>query len=244
MSKRIINIFLIFSICVTLCFDCMAQIDIDSLAESIDKNNYPHDSLGINTEIDIDSLDFFDQDPESDIIEPKNYQEQQAVDIVHNILDIILDLEQNDTIEEHFAFYQDNSLFRYEGEIPTDSLICQKFDILRGRDEEEYDFTFIRETIYNDNRGAWDYIYERVYNHEGKLIYFVRRYNTYNSACAEVAFERSEYYYNENSTLVQKTYEIFDSNNIPLNAEECFMTRESYEKYLTLTEFLLKYPLQ
>lgn len=181
-------------------------------------------------------------DSEATIIEAETEEAQQSVDAINNIIDIIADLEEADEIIKHFAIYNiDNSIVEYDEY--EQSAMIQKFDVIKAKDSEDYDFTFIRQTIFKANRQAWDFIYERVYNQEGKLIFFVRRYNTYNSGCAEVAFERSEYYYSQYGQLLKKSYEIFDSNNNALDLEDCWMERELYEQITTYQDFITKYPL-
>lgn len=181
-------------------------------------------------------------DNESTIIEPETEEAQQSVDIINNIIDIVADLEENDSLVSHFAIYNNNNTITSYDEDEQYSM-NQKFDVIKAKDDEDYDFTFIRQTIFNANRQAWDFIYERIYNQDGNLIFFVRRYNTYNSGCAEVAFERSEYYYSAYGQLSKKTYEIFDSNNNALELDDCWMERELYDQIKSYQEFISKYPL-
>jgi bleomycin hydrolase len=101
---------------------------------------------------------------------------------------------------------------------------------------ENKNINYIVETVYNQNQ-AWDFIYERLYDN-GKLIYFSRKYNTFNSGCTEVAFEHSKYYYNMDNKLIRKAYDIYDVHNNKLSKSNCWMLRENYEKYLDLASFL------
>jgi bleomycin hydrolase len=101
--------------------------------------------------------------------------------------------------------------------------------------------TFVSETIYNENQ-AWDFIYERIYS-EGKLIFFARKYNTFNSGCTQVAFELSKYYWNSQNKLIRKTYDIYDVHNQRLSKSNCWMQRETYEKYPLLQDFLAVNPM-
>ncbi len=182
-------------------------------------------------------------DLESEIIEPETEDAQTSVDIINNILDIKDEIEKEETSVIRFAMYVgDSAIVEYDDS--EQNIITQKFDVIKAKDEEDYDFTFIRQTIFNDNRKSWDFKYERIYNQDGKLIYFVRKYNTYNSTCAEVAFETSGYYYAETGQLVKKTYDLYDSNNNPLDLDNCWMEREIYNQYSTYQEFIDKYPLQ
>ena len=200
------------------------------------------DSIRVSTVTEISTYVEEEYDTEAEIIDPESEQAQQSVDIINNIIDIIEDIEEEDTLIYRFAIYNnDGNITEYDENNQT--YVSQKFDVIQAKDNEDYDFTFIRQTLYSENRQAWDYIYERIYNHEGKLIFFVRRYNTYNSGCAEVAFERSEYYYSQYGQLSKKTYEIFDSNNNVLDLDNCWMEREIYNQCKTLQEFFAKYKL-
>ena len=200
------------------------------------------DSIRVSTVTEISTYVEEEYDTEAEIIDPESEQAQQSVDIINNIIDIIEDIEEEDTLIYRFAIYNnDGNITEYDENNQT--YVSQKFDVIQAKDNEDYDFTFIRQTLYSENRQAWDYIYERIYNHEGKLIFFVRRYNTYNSGCAEVAFERSDYYYSQYGQLSKKTYEIFDSNNNVLDLDNCWMEREIYNQCKTLQEFFAKYKL-
>ena len=193
-------------------------------------------------ETESETVDEEEYDNESAIIDPETEESQQSVDIINNIIDIVADLEENDSLVLHFAIYNNNNTITEYDEDGQNSM-SQKFDVIKAKDDEDYDFTFIRQTIFNANRQAWDFIYERIYNHDGNLIFFVRRYNTYNSGCAEVAFERSEYYYSTYGQLSKKTYDIFDSNNNVLELDNCWMERELYDQIKSYREFISKYPL-
>ncbi|MBP3253735.1 MAG: hypothetical protein J6M30_04440 [Bacteroidales bacterium] len=183
-----------------------------------------------------------EEDGESLVIEPQGEAAMTSVYIAGNIMEIVDRMEQEDEQEQHFAVYEDSpDIVEYNdnSSIP----VVQKFDVIKSTDNEGYDFTFVRQTVYNEARQAWDYMYERVYNNEGRLIMFVRKYNTYDSGCAEVAFEQSDYIYDNHGQLASKTYRIFDSDNNPLDNEPCWMGREEYEQYGTYTEFISQYPL-
>ncbi len=237
MIKRVIKIFVCICFCALYSFDIKAQSQYDS-----DTVTYFLDGVETNDSMLVTDDDI---DAESEVIYAQGQEAQKAVDIVLSIVDLIEDIEQSSQDVKRYVIYEDSpSIVEIPVEQSIDTTVTQKFDLIQGKDNEDYDFTFVRQTIYNNNRQAWDYVYERIYNQEGNLISFVRRYNTYNSSCAQVAFERSEYFYDDKGDLVQKTYEIFDSDNNELNLDDCWMERESYEKYPKFQEFLQQYPLQ
>ncbi len=236
--RRVRDIFVGVCLCALCGFSAKAQLQYgeDTVTYFLDGVQMGDSIVAMEEEI----------DSESEVINAQDDDAQMTVDIVLSIADLIADKEQSSQEEiKHYVIYDDNpSIVEATVEQSADTSIIQKFDFLQGKDNEDYDFTFVRQTIYSSNRQAWDYVYERIYNQDGKLISFVRRYNTYNSSCAQVAFERSEYFYDDKGNLVQKTYEIFDSDNNALNLDDCWMERESYDKYFNLSEFLQQYPLQ
>lgn len=87
--------------------------------------------------------------------------------------------------------------------------------------------------------GDWFLIYENYFDNNGNLIAFVRKCSFFNSGCAEIVLEKSEYYYNQKHELVKKTYEITDGDKHPLNYKNCvFYYRYKYKIYNTLTKYL------
>ena len=221
--------FIILSFFIGSCADLYAQEPMSDGGEKIDTELAEQDD---EEEIDSESL----------IVEVDSEEGELSVAVTDNILDVLKEMFGEDSVGTRFAIYNnDNNITEYDE--TEQNTLSQKFDVIKGKDNEDYDFTFIRQTLYNENHKAWDYIYERIYNQDGKLIFFVRKYNTYNSGCADVAFERSEYYYSEKGVLVKKTYDIFDSNNNALDLDKCWMQRETYSPYFNLSEFLSQYPL-
>lgn len=182
-------------------------------------------------------------DEEATIIEVESSEYQEIVDAIYSLDDLIEDYKRQDTLFEYFAIYKYSpEIVAYIPSKETDTMLAYRYDAMKGQNEQGENFTYIKEYIFNNN-SAWDFIYERIYDKDSKLCYFVRRYNTYNSGCAEVALEKSEYFFNPQGEVIMKTYSIYDSNNKELDLDNCWMERESYEKYMTLEEFLQTHPI-
>lgn len=186
----------------------------------------------------------WEDDDEIQVVDVESVENQNIVDQVYAYVDVVQDISQQEEGVVSWALYSDVSGFvAYAPNKERDIFLLKRYDVIKGYDEEESkNYVYIKEYIFNKNQ-AWDFIYERIYDNEGKLKYFVRRYNTYNSGCAEVAFEESEYFYNPNGDLVKKTYQIYDSQNNPLDIDNCYMDREVYDKYMLLQDFLRTNPL-
>lgn len=186
----------------------------------------------------------WEDDDEIQVVDVESVENQNIVDQVYAYVDVLQDISQQDEGVVSWALYSDVSGFvAYAPNKERDIFLLKRYDVIKGYDEEESkNYIYIKEYIFNKNQ-AWDFIYERIYDNDGKLKYFVRRYNTYNSGCAEVAFEESEYFYNPNGDLVKKTYQIYDSQNNPLDIDNCYMDREVYDKYMLLQDFLRTNPL-
>lgn len=187
----------------------------------------------------------WEDDDEILIIDVESVENQNIVDEVYTNVDMIQDIYQQEEGVISWAMYSDVSGFVvYAPNKERDVFLLKKYDVVKGYDgkDETKNYVYIKEYIFNKNQ-AWDFIYERIYSNDGKLKYFVRRYNTYNSGCAEVAFEESEYFYNPNGDLIKKTYQIYDSQNNNLDIDDCYMDREVYDKYMSLQDFLRTNPL-
>src|SRR5574344_599466 len=173
-----------------------------------------------------------------------NQESQDIVSSINNIISQIQQLQEQDTLFSYYATYEYNpQITEFSDSKTAMKDIVSKFDVVKVKDEKDSNFSYVKETIFNSNQ-AWDYIYERLYNNEGKLVYFVRRYTTFNSGCAEVAFEPSDYYFNNNEDIIKKTYNIDDSHNNVLNIQICWMERESYDKFISLKDFLTENPIK
>lgn len=200
-------------------------------AQDIDTVNY----LEYNTEFLEESEEEYEISDEEKIFQDESDEARELVLHIEDLLNYAIYLNENDSLTYRYAKYKDNEEFiEYEGQLPSLEDIERRFELVESK--EENSFLYCKEYIYNQNK-AWDFIYERLYNSSGKLILFIRHYNTYNSVCAEVAFERSEYYWDKEGNLIRKTYEIYDSNNNPLNIEDCWMEREFYDKYMDFSNF-------
>ena len=186
----------------------------------------------------------WEDDDEIQVVDVESVENQNIVDQVYAYVDVVQDISHQEEGVVSWALYSDVSGFvAYAPNKERDIFLLKRYDVIKGYDEEESkNYIYIKEYIFNKNQ-AWDFIYERIYDNDGKLKYFVRRYNTYNSGCAEVAFEESEYFYNPNGDLVKKTYQIYDSQNNPLDIDNCYMDREVYDKYMLLQDFLKTNPL-
>ncbi|MBR5253945.1 MAG: hypothetical protein IKV46_02770 [Bacteroidales bacterium] len=214
---------------------CFYQTNIK--AQDIDTVNY----LDYNAQIlyEEDAEDEYEPSDEEQILQDESDKAREFVLHTEDLLNYAIYLIDNDSLTYNYAIYKDSEdIVEYQNQLSSLENINKRFVVVKS--EGENTFTYCKEYIYNQNK-AWDFIYERLYDENGKLILFIRHYNTYNSACAEVAFERSEYYWNTEGTLIRKTYEIFDSNNNPLNIEECWMEREFYDKIMELSSLYSLY---
>lgn len=185
--------------------------------------------------------EYTDEEEDAEILtfEVESVEGQSIVDEIFEKVDVVNDLIQADSNIVSWAEYSNESEIQpYLATAKNNAFLTKRYDVIHLEDNSLY----IKEYLFNKNQ-AWDYIYERMYNKEGNLIFFVRHYNTYNSACAEVAFEESEYFFNDNGDLIKKSYSIYDNQNNPLNIEDCYMDREIYDKYPLLSEFLNAIPL-
>ncbi len=200
-------------------------------AQDIDTVNY----LEYNTEFLEESEEEYEISDEEKVFQDESDEARELVLHIEDLLNYAIYLNENDSLTYRYAKYKGNEEFiEYEGQLPSLEDIEKRFELVESKDENS--FLYCKEYIYNQNK-AWDFIYERLYDSSGKLILFIRHYNTYNSVCAEVAFERSEYYWDKEGNLIRKTYEIYDSNNNPLNIEDCWMEREFYDKYMDFSNF-------
>lgn len=211
-------------------------VQANAKAQDIDTVNY----LDYNTEFFDESEEEYEISDEEKIFQDESDESREIVLYIEDLLNYAIYLNENDSLTYRYAKYKDNEEFiEYEGQLPSLEDIEKRFELVDCK--EENSFFYCKEYIYNQNK-AWDFIYERLYDSSGELILFIRHYNTYNSVCAEVAFERSEYYWDKEGNLIKKTYEIYDSNNNSLNIEDCWMEREFYDKYMDLSSFNSVYP--
>lgn len=206
-------------------------------AQDIDTVNY----LDYNTEVFYeDEAEDYEPSDEEKIFQDESDESREHVLYIEDLLNYAVYLEDNDSLTYNYAIYKNSDeLVEYQEQLSSLEDLQKRFVVVNSKGE--FNFLYCKEYVYNQNK-AWDFIYERLYDEDGKLILFIRQYNTYNSVCAEVAFERSEYYWTKEGELIRKIYEIYDSNNNPLNIEECWMEREFYDKIMDLQSFYSTYP--
>ncbi|MFA7081025.1 MAG: hypothetical protein WC135_00275 [Bacteroidales bacterium] len=210
---------------------------INAFSQEIDSvNNYNNDYI-VESELGLDELE---DDEESMEIEVRDEVSKQSVKFSEELLSYINILRDKDSLVYHFS--------RIVGEseiLPTiDGLnklnIDRKFEVVFHPNTDKV--LYVREMILNENQ-AWDYIYENIFDENGNGIMFIRHYSTFKSVCAEVAFELSEYFFNENNDIIKKTYAIFDGQHNPLDIDDCWMDREEYLKYKNFNELNAKFNL-
>lgn len=215
-----------------LIFICQENIN----AQDIDTVNY----LEYSSDLLYDESEEYELSDEEKLFQDESDEAREFVLYIEDLLSYAMYLNENDSLNYKYAIYEDEFEFvEYNQQLSPLEGIKKRFEIVNSKGE--YNFLYCKEYIYNQNK-AWDFIYERLYDADGKLILFIRHYNTYNSVCAEVAFERSEYYWNKQGDMIRKTYEIYDSNNNPLNIEDCWMEREFYDKIMDISTFYTQYP--
>ncbi len=223
--KRLVVFAFLFS-----AFALSAQ-DVDSLAYSSEQFELYYEE---------ETVEEYEPSDEEKVLQDETDQARERVIFVEDIVSYVQYLLEADSLVNRFAKYEsEDAIVAFVATGTELEGLDRKFEVIEQR--EETPFFYCKEYVFNENK-AWDYIYERLYDESGKLIFFVRQYNTYNSGCAEVAFERSEYYWDESGELIRKTYEIYDSHNNPLDVQECWMEREGYDKIMDKADFLSTYP--
>lgn len=181
----------------------------------------------------------YEPSDEEKIVQDESDEARERVLFIEDLYDYALYLLDADSLVNRYAKYENqDEIIEFVSNPSELEGLERKFEVVDMQSEEP--FFFCKEYLFNDNQ-AWDFIYERLYDKNGKLILFVRQYNTYNSGCAEVAFERSEYYWSESGELIRKTYEIYDSHNTSLDIQECWMEREGYDKIMDKETFMSTY---
>lgn len=194
-----------------------------------------------STEIELDGQDVKDYiDEESSVIEANSESAKALVKSAEDLLSYVNILRDMDSLVYHFCILK--------GEASIIPLIDggrflkldKKFDVIFYPNTNKV--MYVREMIMGENQ-AWDFIYERIFDENGLIKMFNRHYSTFNSACAEVAFELSKYFYDEKGEVIKKTFEIFDGEHNPLNINDCWMEREDYVKEKSFNELNAKYNL-
>jgi|GEM_PF-1358635 hypothetical protein len=213
-----------------LYFSCFAQVNgTQHVAEVIEDT--------ITTAKDTASAEEIDS--ESQIIEAKDYAAQNVVSTEQMDLDYADTLELKDSLVYHLCILKgEQGIIPYDRSSLEKTKIDRAFSIILFPNSKKV-FS-ISEMIINDN-GAWDFIYQRLFDTTGNIRAFVRKYNTFNSHCAQVAFEVSRYFFNDKGEQIAKTYQIFDQKGVELDINSCEMAREDYTKEKTFTELNDKY---
>ncbi len=182
-------------------------------------------------------------DEESLIIELKNDDLKSYINQGEEFLSYVNILKDRDSLIHHFVLIngEDNIIPKVDNFNLTN--LEKKIDVIFHPNSDKV--MYVGEMILNENQ-AWDFIYESIFDEEGLTRIFIRQYSTFNSVCSQVAFERSEYFFDTKNEIVKKNYEIFDANHNPLNIDDCWMEREDYVIYKSFDELnsKLKIPLE
>lgn len=229
MKIRIIFILLIF-------------LSINVFSQEIDSTNNLNNEVIADIELDEQEGEEY-EDEESLRIDVKDEVSKQSVQLAEDLLNYINILRDKDSLVYHFAIMMgDNTIVPDIDEVNLIN-IDRNFEVIFHPNTSKV--MYVREMILNENQ-AWDFIYENIFDENGIERIFIRHYSTFNSVCAEVAFEISEYFFNENNELIKKTYDIYDGKHNPLNIDDCWMEREEYVKSKTFNELndRLKLPLE
>ncbi|MCK9163078.1 MAG: hypothetical protein WCR29_05185 [Bacteroidales bacterium] len=210
---------------------------INAFSQEIDSIDNINNDYYVDIEIGDDE---YSEDEESKEIEVKDEISKQSVEFSEKLLSDINILRDRDSLVYHFSkIIGENEILPFIDGINKLN-IDRMFEVIFYPNTEK--IMYVREMILNENQ-AWDYIYENVFDENGVERLFIRHYSTFKSVCAEVAFELSEYFYDENNELIKKTYSIFDGQNNPLDIDDCWMEREDYLIYKNFDELNSKFNL-
>lgn len=182
------------------------------LSRSFAQNPEPNDLLDM-----YDVYEEEEMDEESMEIEAISPMEIEAVEFAEELLNYIDILREKDSLIHHLPKIEDKEELEIIFYPNTDKIMC------------------LRKMVFNENK-AWDFVYDSYFDEEGDLRLFIRKYNTFDSECAEIAFEDSRYYFDKENHLVKKTYSIVDENNNDIDLDYCWVDRESYTIYKTSKE--------
>lgn len=220
-------------------FVLMLFLSLNAFSQVDSINIISNDQDSIEIELDGQEEEEY-VDEESSVIESNGESAKAVVKSTEDLLSYVNILRDKDSLVYHFCILK--------GEASIVPLIDggrflkldKKFDVIFYPNTNKV--MYVREMILNENQ-AWDFIYERIFDENGLTKMFNRHYSTFNSACAEVAFELSEYFYDDKGELIKKTFEIFDGEHNPLNINDCWMEREDYVKEKSFNELNAKYNL-
>lgn len=196
-----------------------------------------------NVEIELEQEDSNYVDEESSIIELSDESLKSYIGTAEEYLNYVNILKDSDSLIYHFVQYSGESNLTPRNDNISLVNIEKKVDVIFHPNTRKV--MYVSEMLLNENQ-AWDFIYETFFDEEGLTRLFIRNYSTFNSVCAQVAFERSEYFFNAQNEVIKKNYEIFDNNHNPLIIDDCWMEREDYIKYKSFDELnsVLKIPLE
>lgn len=214
-------------------FNAFSQVDSNNLVS--------YDVDGIEIELEQQDSNYVDE--ESSIIELSDESLKSYIGISEDFLSYINILKDRDSLVYHYILINGESNLTPKIDNINVIDIDKKVDVIFHPNSKKV--MYVGEMILNENQ-AWDFIYETIFDQDGLTRMFIRQYSTFNSVCAQVAFERSEYFFNAQNEVIKKTYEIFDANHNPLNIDDCWMEREDYIKYKSFDELntVLKIPLE
>ncbi|MDD2529838.1 MAG: hypothetical protein PHN41_01260 [Bacteroidales bacterium] len=199
-------------------------LSIESFSQEIDTNNVLYEYEAIAEEY---------VDEESLIIELKDETLKSYISQGEDFLSYVDLLKEKDSLVHHFILINGEDNIVPKGDNTNLIDIGKKIDVIFHPNSNKV--MYVGEMILNENQ-AWDFIYESIFDEQGLTRMFIRQYSTFNSVCSQVAFERSEYFFDSQSEIIKKTYEIFDANHNPLNIDDCWMEREDYIKYNSFDE--------
>ena len=222
---------------IRILFVLILFFSINAFSQEID----PIDHFSSDSIFDIEmGEDEIENDEESMEVDVKDEVSKQSVRFCEELLSYINILRDKDSLVYHFSrTIGDNEILPIVDRINKLN-IDRKFEVIFHPNTDKV--LYVREMVLNENQ-AWDYIYENIFDENGVGRLFIRHYSTFKSVCAEVAFELSEYFFNENNDLIKKTYSAFDGQQHPLDIEYCWMDREEYLKYKTFTELNSRFNL-
>jgi hypothetical protein len=144
-------------------------------------------------------------------------------------------------IELFLQLEQDGLIDKVQNFNNVPESLYASYNIIKGKSGH---IVYIAEYPFSES-GDWNLIYENYFDENGNLLAFVRKCSFFNSECAEIVHEKSEYYCNTKHELIKKTFDIKDGKNKTLDFKKCvFNYRFEYKSYLTLSDFLKNYRFQ
>ena len=187
-------------------------------------------------------------------VQPKKIPEESEFDshspnlksIINNFNTISQDVDKvykidTSRIELYMQVYKDSSLIKVENFHNIPKVIYASYNIIKNESDQ---IIFILENPFSES-DDWHIIYESYFDSTGSILAFVRKCSFFNSGCAEIVHEKSEYFFDEKQNLVKKTYKIVDGDNHILDFKKCtFNYRVDYEIRKTLKDYLQSHKFQ